>query len=90
MPTSYVVSKIKQIKIEKIILSTEDISHTDAINIVKVGGKKIALTVKRSKETPSKLYILLLNCWVNVNIISYTVGGTKTISFIQEIHLRLC
>ena len=43
--------------------STEGMLHTDVVAISKQRGNKIALTVKRSSETISKLYMLLLNCW---------------------------
>ena len=56
-------------------------STTDAVTIVKQGGNKITLTVKRLSETTSKLYITS-NYWVNVNITFYTVGGAKIILFI--------
>ena len=42
-------------------ISTKGISHTDAVNIIKQGGNKITLTVKRLSDTTSKLYIALLN-----------------------------
>ena len=41
----------------------EGMLHTDAVAIIKQGGNKISLTVRRSSETISKLYTLLLNCW---------------------------
>ena len=62
-------------------------SHDDAVSIIKQGGNKIALTVKRSSETISKLYMSLLNCQISVNITSYKWEGLRSVQHYAKFRL---
>ena len=54
-------------------------SSTDAVSIIKQGGNKISLTVRRLPETNRKLYVIGLLGQYSVSIFyPYLVGGAKT------------